>query len=118
MVPWVKGAQIPYLVRDTRQSERSVFDWGKNLLAMSKYPTVMSCMEAFDELTSCYSIGGQFRSYYRYGEFNPCQKQLEKLNFCMLHGRNPVKVQEWYRARIEENNKLKGSSDAVWKERG
>lgn len=86
-------------------------------MSQSKYPTTMSCREAFDQLTICYSIGGQFRNYYRYGQFNPCQRQLAKLNFCLLHGSDPVKVQEWYKAELERNKELKGSSDTIWKER-
>ncbi|CDF91820.1 ZYBA0S14-01904g1_1 [Zygosaccharomyces bailii CLIB 213] len=83
----------------------------------SKYPTAMSCMEAFDQLTACYSVGGQFRSYYRYGEFNSCQKQQSKLKFCMFHGKDPIKVQQWHKEQIEFNNTHRGSADDIWKER-
>lgn len=77
----------------------------------------MKCMEAFDQLTVCYSVGGQFRSYYRYGEFDACQKPLAKLKFCLTHGRDPVKVQEWYKDQIEFNKTHRGTSDDVWEER-
>lgn len=77
----------------------------------------MKCMEAFDQLTVCYSVGGQFRSYYRYGEFDACQKPLAKLKFCLMHGRDPVKVQEWYKEQVEYNKKHRGTSDDIWEER-
>lgn len=86
-------------------------------MSQSKYPTTMNCREAFDQLTICYSIEGKFRNYYRYGQFNPCQRQLTKLNFCLLHGTDPIKVQEWYKAELESNKELKGSSDTLQKER-
>lgn len=82
-----------------------------------KYPAEMSCLEAFDQLTACFSAGGQFRNYYRYGEFNPCQKQYEKFKFCIFNSKDPVKVQEWYKKRMEENKKRIGSSDIIWQER-
>ncbi|CCE62149.1 hypothetical protein TPHA_0B04800 [Tetrapisispora phaffii CBS 4417] len=84
---------------------------------MSKYPTTMSCREAFDQLTSCYSVGGQFRNYYRYGEYNPCSKQLAKFKFCIMNSKDPVKVQEWYKEQIEYNKEYRGSSDDIWEER-
>lgn len=68
-------------------------------------------------MTVCYSVGGQFRSYYRYGEFDACQKPLAKLKFCLMHGRDPVKVQEWHKQQIEYNKSHRGTSDDVWKER-
>lgn len=86
-------------------------------MSQSKYPTTMNCREAFDQLTICYSIEGKFRNCYRYGQFNPCQRQLTKLNFCLLHGTDPIKVQEWYKAELESNKELKGSSDTLQKER-
>lgn len=82
-----------------------------------KYPTTMSCREAFDQLTTCLSIGGQFRNYYRYGEFSACEKQVNKFKFCILNAKDPVKVQEWYHNQVEENKLRRGSSDIVWKER-
>ncbi|CCD25762.1 Emi1p NDAI_0F04440 [Naumovozyma dairenensis CBS 421] len=84
---------------------------------LSEYPCTMSCMEAFDQLVACYSVGGQFRSYYRYGEFNPCQKQLSKFKFCLGNSKNPIKVQEWYKEQAEYNSKFRGSSNAIWNER-
>lgn len=90
---------------------------GSIAVTIPKYPTTMSCMEAFDRLTTCYSLGGQFRSYYRYGKLNPCDRQLARFKFCIFHGRNPVRVQEWYKEEMELNKKLKGSSDVIWTER-
>lgn len=83
----------------------------------TKYPTSMSCTEAFDQLTACYSLGGQFRHYYRYGDFNPCATQLAKFKFCILNGSDPVQVQQWYRSQLENNRLRRGSSDEVWQER-
>ncbi|CCE91550.1 Emi1p TDEL_0C06610 [Torulaspora delbrueckii] len=83
----------------------------------TKYPSTMKCMEAFDQLTVCYSVGGQFRNYYRYGEFNACQKPLAKLKFCLVNGKDPVKVQEWHKDQIEYNKAHRGTSDDVWQER-
>ncbi|SCU96492.1 LADA_0H01222g1_1 [Lachancea dasiensis] len=80
----------------------------------TKYPTTMSCTEAFDQLSACYSVGGQFRNYYRYGEFNACSKQLEKFKFCILHGSDQVKVQQWFRDQADFNSKHRGSSDDIW----
>lgn len=79
-----------------------------------EYPTTMSCRDAFDMLTRCYSFSGQFRNYYRYGELNNCHKQLAKFKFCMLHGSDPIKVQEWYRDVELEREELKLDSDLVW----
>lgn len=80
----------------------------------TEYPTTMSCRDAFDMLTRCYSVGGQFRSYYRYGTLNNCHKQLAKFKFCMLHGSDPIKVQKWYRDMELEREELKLNSDVVW----
>lgn len=83
----------------------------------TKYPTTMSCREAFDQLTSCYSIGGQFRSYYRYGDFTSCDKQVSKFKFCIIHGNDPVKVQEWYKDQVSNNKALENTSGVIWQER-
>ncbi|AET37305.1 Emi1p Ecym_1047 [Eremothecium cymbalariae DBVPG len=82
-----------------------------------KYPTQMSCMEAFDQLTECYSIGGLVRHYYRFGELNSCAKEMEKLKFCLMYGSDPIKVQKWYRDEVETNRRTKGTSDDIWKVR-
>ncbi|KAH3899569.1 related to Early meiotic induction protein 1 [Saccharomycodes ludwigii] len=82
-----------------------------------KYPTTMSCTECFDQLTECFSIGGQFRNYYRYGKFDLCEKQGDKLKFCLANSTDPVKVQEWYKKELEYNKKYRGTSDDVWEER-
>ncbi|CCC66597.1 hypothetical protein NCAS_0A00370 [Naumovozyma castellii] len=85
--------------------------------ASSEYPCTMSCLDAFDQLTACYSLGGQFRNYYRYGEYNSCTKQLAKLKFCIVNSNDPVKVQQWYKEQAEFNSKFRGSSDDIWEER-
>lgn len=86
-------------------------------MSSSKYPTTMSCMDAFNRLTTCYSLGGQFRSYYRLGHLNSCDKQLEKLKFCMFNGKDPVAVQGWYKSQAEKNKQLVGGTDVIWSER-
>ncbi|CCF58063.1 hypothetical protein KAFR_0D04150 [Kazachstania africana CBS 2517] len=84
----------------------------------SKYPTTMSCMEAFDQLTICYSIGGQFRNYYRHGKFNSCDDQLKKFKFCLFNSKNPIKVQEWYKAKSEHRKSTNAlTDDLIWNER-
>lgn len=83
----------------------------------SKYPTTMSCMDAFNRLTACYSLGGQFRSYYRSGQLNNCEKQLDKLKFCIFNGKDPIAVQKWYQMEAEKNKQLVGSTDLIWEER-
>ncbi|EDO19129.1 hypothetical protein Kpol_2000p97 [Vanderwaltozyma polyspora DSM 70294] len=83
----------------------------------TEYPDTMSCKEAFDQMTICLSLGGQFRNYYRYGKFNQCEVQLEKFKFCLFNGKDPVKVQEWYRKQMEYNKEHRGSSDDIWEER-
>ncbi|SCU95598.1 LAFA_0G01178g1_1 [Lachancea sp. 'fantastica'] len=83
----------------------------------TKYPSTMSCTEAFDQLSACYSVGGQFRNYYRFGDFNACTKQLEKFKFCILHGTDPVEIQRWYQKQAEQNAENCGSSEDIWQER-
>lgn len=77
----------------------------------------MSCMDAFNRLTTCYSLGGQFRSYYRNGQLNACDKQLEKLKFCVFNSSDPIAVQQWYQQEAERNKRLVGSTDIIWSER-
>ncbi|AMD19505.1 HCL646Wp [Eremothecium sinecaudum] len=83
----------------------------------SNFPTKMSCTEAFDRLTECYSIGGLVRHYYRFGEYNKCAKHMDKLMFCIWNSTDPVKVQKWYRDEWEVNKLTRGSSEDVWKVR-
>ncbi|CAI4056703.1 hypothetical protein N7582_000683 [Saccharomyces uvarum] len=83
----------------------------------AKYPTTMSCREAFDQLTSCYSIGGQFRNYYRHGDFTSCDKQVSKFKFCIVHGSDPVKVQEWHKEQVSNNKTLQNSTGIIWQEK-
>lgn len=83
----------------------------------SNYPTTMSCTDAFDQLTGCFSLGGQFRNYYRHGHMNECLKEFEKFKFCVIHYKDPVKVQEWHKEQWQKNQERKGTSDDIWKER-
>ncbi|CDR40379.1 CYFA0S05e00100g1_1 [Cyberlindnera fabianii] len=72
----------------------------------------MSCTEAFDQLTSCYSVGGQVKHYYRYGHMNDCVKQLERFQFCLFNS-DPVKIQQWYKKELDEK-RARGSSEDIW----
>lgn len=75
----------------------------------------MSCVEAFDQLTGCYSLGGQVRHYYRYGRMNDCLRQYDKFKFCIFNS-DPKAIQDYYR-KVAEANKQRGSSEDVWEPR-
>ncbi|ODQ58933.1 hypothetical protein WICANDRAFT_32355, partial [Wickerhamomyces anomalus NRRL Y-366-8] len=74
--------------------------------------TTMSCTEAFDQLVACYSLGGQIRHYYRYGEMNDCVSQFSKFKFCLTNS-DPVKIQQFYKETLDKK-KDTGSSEDVW----
>ena len=82
-----------------------------------KYPSTMSCIECLDQLIDCLSVGGQIRNYYRYSEFNICETQMNKLKFCLSNGKDPVKIQEYYKSLQEYNKKHRGTSEDIWEER-
>jgi len=82
-----------------------------------KYPSTMSCVECMDQLIDCFSFGGQLRNYYRYSKFDICENQTNKLKFCLTSGKDPVKIQEFYKEQLEFNKKYRGSSEDIWEER-
>ncbi|MBW0472783.1 hypothetical protein O181_012498 [Austropuccinia psidii MF-1] len=44
----------------------------------------VSCLKAFDNLLSCYSISSQLKSIYRFGELNHgCPEKLNDFKFCL-----------------------------------
>lgn len=88
----------------------------------SAFPTEMSCSEAFDQLLKCYSLGGQLRHYYRYGEMNYCFDKRNKLKFCLktkLMGEDEQKekVRGWHMRHLAEQQSKKQTSEIVWKSR-
>lgn len=103
--------------------------------AILSFPTDLSVLSAFDDILSCFALGGQVRNYYRYGTYTTCSAQREKFWFAMWNGSvselnlnvedlagNPrelqrrQKVQEFYKKRLFEK-KLAGSSEDIWSER-
>lgn len=99
------------------------------------FPTDLSVLSAFDDILSCFALGGQVRNYYRYGSYTTCSAQREKFWFALWNGsvseseidvesvaQNPrelerrKKVQEFYKKRLFEK-KLAGSSEDIWNER-
>ncbi|EGV65967.1 hypothetical protein PSN45_003227 [Yamadazyma tenuis] len=97
---------------------------------LGAYPSTMSISTAFDELFQCFSIGGQIKNYYRYGELSYCGKQREKLWFALRHGsfvsetqvneqssmkdiETAQKIQQFHKQRLL-NEKAHGSSEDVW----
>lgn len=87
---------------------------------LSSFPTEMSCSEAFDQLVACYSIGGQMRHIYRYGNISYCDGRWAKLRFCLrLKGiwddeERAKRVSKYYMEKLAEKKKQTGSSEDVW----
>jgi hypothetical protein len=72
----------------------------------------MSCTEAFDQLAQCYSVGGQIKNYYRFGEINDCVREFDKFKFCIFN-KDPVKIQKYHQKILEEKKNM-GSSEDIW----
>lgn len=95
---------------------------------LSSFPNTMYVSTAFDELFQCFSIGGQVKNFYRYGELSYCEKQREKLWFALRYGQffdvnrdqtnaaNGEKIQQFYKQRLLED-KARGSSEDIWEQR-
>lgn len=102
---------------------------------LSSFPADISILSAFDDVLSCFALGGQIRNYYRYGSYDACAAQREKFWFALWNGsltekkmdvetlaQNPRelerrrKVQEFYKKRLMENMAT-GSSEDVWSTR-
>ncbi|ODV63398.1 Emi1p [Ascoidea rubescens DSM 1968] len=86
---------------------------------LEAYPSEMSCLTAFDDLFQCYSVVGQFRNVYRYGEIDYCNSQLEKFKFCLKNSINSEdikkrNIQLFYKEKLMMK-KQEGSSEDIWK---
>lgn len=86
------------------------------------FPTEMSCSQAFDLLLKCYSIGGQIRHYYRYGDLSHCKDQRKRLKFCLFNKLKPEEdrkrnVAQFYKERLAEKMSDGYTSEAVWESR-
>jgi hypothetical protein len=105
-----------------KRIEESVVEKDNGEYSLTSFPTEMSCTQAFDELYACYSIGGQFRNLYRYGEMNNCKEKREKMKFCLfvkLNGEEEKKRQiaEFYKRDLAKKQSQHGSSENVWSRR-
>ncbi|CAN3376459.1 hypothetical protein DIURU_000121 [Diutina rugosa] len=98
--------------------------------SINDYPGSLSVVTALDELLGCFALGGQIKSYYRYGTYDACIRQREKFWFAITNGtmteqNKPVwemsekeldqraKIQNFYKKRLMED-KARGSSEDVW----
>lgn len=106
------------------QSSNTHSENGKPLqnVDASAFPTEMDCSQAFDQLLKCYSLGGQMRSYYRYGEMNYCYDKRDKLKFClktklMSENDQKEKIREWHMRHLAEQQAKKQTSEFVWNSR-
>lgn len=85
----------------------------------TQFPTEMKCSQAFDELIDCYSIGGQLRHVYRYGNMDMCQDKRAKLKFCLFtklasKDEQRKRISEYYMQRIARQKLENGSSEDIW----
>ncbi|KAG9288730.1 hypothetical protein G9A89_004349 [Geosiphon pyriformis] len=74
--------------------------------------------KSFDAMIGCWGLVSQVKSYYRYGEQNPCTQQWEDLKFCFKVKTRPDKVrkqlvQEREREKAECKYRGKNSLD-IW----
>lgn len=91
-------------------------------VAPGAFPTEMNCSQVFDQLLKCYSIGGQMRYYYRYGEMSYCQDKQKKLKFClktkMLSEEDKKQnISKWYMQQLAEQKLKKQTSEQIWNAR-
>lgn len=89
---------------------------------LTSFPTTMSCSQAFEELYQCYSVGGQFRNVYRYGEMNACKDKRAKMMFCIKmkmadEEESKVKIAEFYKSQLAAKLAAHGSSEDIWTRR-
>lgn len=97
---------------------------------LSSFPSKISILTAFDELLSCFAVGGQIKHYYRYGTYTSCEREREKFWFAMRNGsfsetedvtavvtdkelEKRRKIQDFFKKRLLED-KSKGSSEDIW----
>lgn len=88
-------------------------------LELNSFPDHMSITTAFDEILGCFSLGGQFKHYYRYGTYSLCENQREKFWFALTNGsftdkdnllksespidiEKQIKIREFYKKRLLE----------------
>lgn len=88
----------------------------------SSFPTEMNCSQVFDQLLKCYSIGGQMRNYYRYGEMSYCTDKRNKLKFCLKtkfyqEENRKEAISRWYMERLAHQLKEGKSSEEIWSSR-
>ncbi|KAI5800244.1 hypothetical protein DFH27DRAFT_623622 [Peziza echinospora] len=86
------------------------------------FPTTMNCLDAFDKVWYCYTLGGQFLNVYRYGHLRDCSSHLTDWRFCMrAKAYSPdtrrSKIAEHYMHKAAEYKKPGGSSEDVWRVR-
>lgn len=97
---------------------------------LASFPSKISILTAFDELLSCFSVGGQVKHYYRYGSYTACEREREKFWFAMRNGsfsekenaasivtdkdlEKRRKIQDFFKKRLLED-KANGSSEDIW----
>ena len=83
---------------------------------------IPSCLTLFDKWLTCYALGEQFRSVYRYGTIANCAPRREDFKFCLtLRQYDPeTRRAKWLERRAEASaHQRKGvrTSEAVWEMR-
>ena len=83
---------------------------------------IPSCLTLFDKWLTCYALGEQFRSVYRYGTIANCAPRREDFKFCLtLRQYDPeMRRAKWLERRAEASaHQRKGvrTSEAVWEMR-
>ncbi|KAK6458012.1 uncharacterized protein RJT20DRAFT_28368 [Scheffersomyces xylosifermentans] len=128
---WKLFQDSPEEIKERRQQITKIIHEDQN----AEFPTSISIVTAFDELLSCFALGGQLKNYYRYGTMDVCQRQREKFWFAIKMGNFsedkddvPVesltpkqlatrsKIQDFYKKRLLED-KANGSSEDIWNKR-
>lgn len=109
--------QTPFSSTNQQPSTR------KEHYTLSSFPTEMSCAQAFEQMVSCYSLGGQIRHMYRYGSISYCEGRWAKLRFCLQTKAvwdpelKSKKIAQYYMQKLAEKRKVMGSSEDVWEVR-
>ena len=99
---------------DTLRREELVLEAAAN--PRDEFPP--SCLTLFDRWLTCYALGPQFRSIYRYGTIADCAPRREDFKFCLtLRSLEPEERRaKWLERRAEAKaHKRKGfrSSEAL-----
>ena len=99
---------------DTLRREELVLEAAAN--PRDEFPP--SCLTLFDRWLTCYALGPQFRSIYRYGTIADCAPRREDFKYCLtLRSLEPEERRaKWLERRAEAKaHKRKGfrSSEAV-----